>query len=73
MVLNNVGHAERGGDAGDRGIGNGGILRGRNLLRGELLESGRAKEAALTEDDLRRTKALFVGNSLRGLIRVRLA
>ncbi|HEV2898038.1 MAG TPA: aminotransferase class IV family protein [Pseudaminobacter sp.] len=48
-----------------------GLLPG--VLRGELLESGRAKEAALTEDDLRRTKALFVGNSLRGLIRVRLA
>ena len=34
MVLNNVGHAERGGDAGNRGIGNGGILGGGNLLRG---------------------------------------
>ncbi|WP_394886767.1 aminotransferase class IV family protein [Mesorhizobium sp. AaZ16] len=48
-----------------------GLLPG--VLRGELLEGGRAREAALTEDDLRRTKALFVGNSLRGLIRVRLA
>jgi 4-amino-4-deoxychorismate lyase len=48
-----------------------GLLPG--VLRGELLESGRAKEAALTEDDLRRANAIFVGNSLRGLIRIRLA
>jgi 4-amino-4-deoxychorismate lyase len=48
-----------------------GLLPG--VLRGELLESGGAKEAMLTEDDLSRAKAIFVGNSLRGLIRVRLA
>jgi 4-amino-4-deoxychorismate lyase len=44
-----------------------GLLPG--VLRGELLESGKAKEAVLTEDDLRRANAIFVGNSLRGLIR----
>jgi 4-amino-4-deoxychorismate lyase len=48
-----------------------GLLPG--VLRGELLESGGAREAMLTEDDLSRAKAIFVGNSLRGLIRVRLA
>jgi 4-amino-4-deoxychorismate lyase len=44
-----------------------GLLPG--VLRGELLEDGRAKEGVLTEDDLRRANAIFVGNSLRGLIR----
>jgi 4-amino-4-deoxychorismate lyase len=44
-----------------------GLLPG--VLRGEMLESGKAKEAVLTEDDLRRANAIFVGNSLRGLIR----
>lgn len=48
-----------------------GLLPG--VLRGELLESGKAKEAVLTESDLRRAKAVFVGNSLRGLIPARLA
>jgi 4-amino-4-deoxychorismate lyase len=48
-----------------------GLLPG--VFRGELLESGKAKEAVLTEDDLRRANAIFVGNSLRGLIRSRLA
>ncbi len=47
-----------------------GLLPG--VLRGEFLESGKAKEAVLTENDLRRAKAIFVGNSLRGLIRARL-
>jgi 4-amino-4-deoxychorismate lyase len=47
-----------------------GLLPG--VLRGELLESGKAKEAMLTEEDLRRANAIFVGNSLRGLIRARL-
>jgi 4-amino-4-deoxychorismate lyase len=44
-----------------------GLLPG--VLRGELLESGEAREAVLTEGDLRRAKAVFAGNSLRGLIR----
>ena len=44
-----------------------GLLPG--VLRGELLESGEAREAVLTEDDLRRANAIFVGNSLRGLIK----
>jgi 4-amino-4-deoxychorismate lyase len=47
-----------------------GLLPG--VLRGELLESGKAKEAVLIEEDLRRANAIFVGNSLRGLIRARL-
>ncbi len=46
-----------------------GLLPG--VLRGEMLEAGKAVEAVLTADDLR-AKALFVGNSLRGLIRARL-
>jgi 4-amino-4-deoxychorismate lyase len=44
-----------------------GLLPG--VLRGELLESRKAKEAVLIEEDLRRANAIFVGNSLRGLIR----
>ena len=44
-----------------------GLLPG--VLRGELLEGGKAREAVLTEDDLHGAKAIFVGNSLRGLIR----
>jgi 4-amino-4-deoxychorismate lyase len=44
-----------------------GLLPG--VLRGESLEGGKAKEAVLTADDLRRANAIFVGNSLRGLIR----
>jgi 4-amino-4-deoxychorismate lyase len=47
-----------------------GLLPG--VLRGELLESGTAREAVLSEDDLRRAKAVFVGNSLRGLIGAKL-
>jgi 4-amino-4-deoxychorismate lyase len=48
-----------------------GLLAG--VLRQELLESGKAREAVLTPADLRAAKALFVGNSLRGLIAARLA
>lgn len=48
-----------------------GLLAG--VLRAELLETGKAIEAVLTIDDLHKAKALFVGNSLRGLIRARLA
>ena len=48
-----------------------GLLAG--VLRGEMLETGKAAEAVLTVEDLQAAKALFVGNSLRGLIRARLA
>ncbi len=48
-----------------------GLLAG--VLRGEMLEQGKAREAVLALDDLRSAKALFVGNSLRGLIPARLA
>jgi 4-amino-4-deoxychorismate lyase len=48
-----------------------GLLPG--VLRGEMLEQVTAREAVLTEADLRAAKALYVGNSLRGLIRARLA
>ena len=44
-----------------------GLLPG--VLRGEILESGRAKEAVLTASDLHSANAVFVGNSLRGLIK----
>ncbi|MER8484226.1 aminotransferase class IV family protein [Mesorhizobium sp. M1322] len=47
-----------------------GLLPG--VLRGELLDEGRAREAIYTLDDLKSAKALFVGNSLRGLIPARL-
>ena len=45
-----------------------GLLPG--ILRAELLETGRAIEADLVEDDLR--GGFLIGNSLRGLIRTRL-
>jgi 4-amino-4-deoxychorismate lyase len=47
-----------------------GLLPG--VLRAELLDEGRAEEAIYTYDDLKSAKALFVGNSLRGLIPARL-
>lgn len=47
-----------------------GLLAG--VLREELLESGRAVEAVLRPDDIEKSDVL-VGNSLRGLIRARLA
>lgn len=47
-----------------------GLLPG--VLRGELLDEGRAREAIYSLDDLKSAKALFVGNSLRGLIPARL-
>lgn len=47
-----------------------GLLPG--VLRQELLESGRAREAFLTLDDLRADEGFFVGNSLRGLIPAKL-
>lgn len=48
-----------------------GLLPG--VLRAELLATGRAVERVLTPTDLRAAKAIFVGNSLRGLIAARLA
>lgn len=48
-----------------------GLLPG--VLRGELLDRGEAEEAVFSFDDLKPAKALFVGNSLRGLIPARLA
>lgn len=48
-----------------------GLLAG--VLRGELLEQAKAREAILTLGDLSAARALYVGNSLRGLIVARLA
>ena len=48
-----------------------GLLPG--VLRGELLGEGRAREAILGVADLDRARAVWVGNSLRGLIAARLA
>ena len=47
-----------------------GLLPG--VLRAEMLDTGRAKEAVLGPSDLMDAKAMFVGNSLRGLIPARL-
>lgn len=47
-----------------------GLLPG--VLRGALLESGRAVERLLAPADLSAAKALHVGNSLRGLVPARL-
>jgi 4-amino-4-deoxychorismate lyase len=43
-----------------------GLLPG--IFRGEMLDQGRAEEAVLSFEDLESARALFVGNSLRGLI-----
>lgn len=48
-----------------------GLLAG--VLRAELLDEGRAEEAVLTPDQLAAAKAIYLGNSLRGLIPARLA
>lgn len=48
-----------------------GLLNG--VLRRRLLREGQAREATLTLDDLHQAEALFVGNGLRGLLRVNLA
>lgn len=48
-----------------------GLLSG--VLRGEFLDEGRAAEAIYSFDDLKSAKAIYVGNSLRGLIPARLA
>jgi 4-amino-4-deoxychorismate lyase len=47
-----------------------GLLPG--VLRAELLNQDKAREAVFGFDDLMSAKAVFVGNSLRGLIRARL-
>ena len=47
-----------------------GLLPG--ILREELLETGKAREAILTMENLIEADALYVGNSLRGLMRARL-
>lgn len=48
-----------------------GLLNG--VLRRRLLREGQAREATLTVADLDQAEALFVGNGLRGLLRVHLA
>jgi 4-amino-4-deoxychorismate lyase len=48
-----------------------GLLPG--VLRGELLDTGEAKEAVLTLHDLWTAKQILVGNSLRGLIAARIS
>lgn len=48
-----------------------GLLPG--ILRGEMLDQGKASEALITPETLVAAKHVFVGNSLRGLIRARLA
>ncbi len=47
-----------------------GLLPG--TLRQELLESGKAREEILLLDHLKMAKRIFVGNSVRGLIEVKL-
>lgn len=46
-----------------------GLLAG--VLRAEMIDNGAAKEAVLSYDDLRSARAVFVGNSLRGLIQAK--
>jgi 4-amino-4-deoxychorismate lyase len=48
-----------------------GLLAG--VLRAELLDQGQARQAILSMADLHKAKALYVGNSLRGLIPAKLA
>ncbi len=48
-----------------------GLLAG--VLRGEMIDEGKSEVAVVTVQNLRRAKAIYVGNSLRGLIRGRLA
>ena len=48
-----------------------GLLPG--VLRAELLDEGRLQEAIYSYDELKSAKAIFVGNSLRGLIPATLA
>lgn len=48
-----------------------GLLPG--VLRGELLDTGKAREATLTLHDLWTARKIFVGNSLRGLIEAKIS
>lgn len=48
-----------------------GLLAG--VLRGSLLDQVTAREAVVTEADLKSARRLYVGNSLRGLIEAKLA
>jgi 4-amino-4-deoxychorismate lyase len=48
-----------------------GLLAG--VLRGSLLDQVTAREAVVAEADLRTARTLYVGNSLRGLIKARLS
>jgi len=45
-----------------------GLLAG--TLRRLLLETGRAVERVLTKQDVLAAKAVYIGNSVRGLVRV---
>ena len=47
-----------------------GLLNG--VLRRRLLREGRVQEAPLSVDDIKEAEAVFAGNGLRGLVRVRL-
>jgi para-aminobenzoate synthetase/4-amino-4-deoxychorismate lyase len=47
-----------------------GLLPG--VLRGALIAAGKAKEAVLTLDDLATADAIYVGNSVRGLVKAEL-
>ena len=51
----------------------GGALSLPGVLRQDLLMRGQAREVTLTWQDLLDAKAAFVGNSLSGLIPIRLA
>ena len=46
-----------------------GLLAG--VLRAEMLQTGKVQEARIPAADIAEAKALFVGNSLRGLIKAR--
>ncbi len=48
-----------------------GLLPG--VLRAELIETGAARETSMTPLDLERAGAIYVGNSLRGLIKAEMA
>jgi para-aminobenzoate synthetase/4-amino-4-deoxychorismate lyase len=48
-----------------------GLLPG--TLREALIAEGRAREAVLTPDDLRAASAVYLGNSVRGLVRAKLS
>jgi para-aminobenzoate synthetase/4-amino-4-deoxychorismate lyase len=47
-----------------------GLLPG--VLRGRLLKTGKCREKTLYPEDLKRAEAVFCGNSVRGLVKVRI-